>query len=87
MPVRPYAIGAAVFAACPAGGARGGGGNNPRGLHQEVGDEPAPVAPEQQLFELAPTRLIGSLVLSGTTFVLVPALIAIFGVRRASHAD
>ncbi|MCR6493367.1 PH domain-containing protein [Cellulomonas sp. P24] len=47
------------------------------GLHQEVGDDPAPVAPEQQVFELAPTRLIGSLLLSGTTFVLVPALIGL----------
>lgn len=47
------------------------------GIHRTTGDEPAPVAPEQQVFELAPTRLIGSLLLSSTTFVLVPALIGL----------
>lgn len=50
------------------------------GVHRSGDEAPAPVAPEQQVFELETSRLLGSLVLSGAAILLVPAVIALVAV-------
>jgi putative membrane protein len=47
------------------------------GLHRRGDEEPAPVAPEQQVFEVDASRLVGSLVRSWAAIMVLPVAVAV----------